>query len=276
MNNAIENNKQQAPPRLQEKTAHLRLIAKINNVRGLKNVKQSTYIISSKDNRRTNFPHIHFMANRQIQVGDEYRHFYCINIPEERDHDGEDEDEDDEPFQVLNPFQYFPKKLISEIELKNSSLGRMVYLMKCVSSPLFIHRKNDIIKMSIDFKPHEVKTILYKHFYKKDFLGVMENTESEGHVSLIDLRSLKILNHEVIEDMEDEDLVSCFLAGNTRGNLFCVDNRGCIYRQKQRLFIPKLNGEWNFFGEKLVIFRKIKFFEIFHIFSLFGLLNYFF
>jgi hypothetical protein len=169
--------------------------------------------------------------NEQLQAGDEQRCFYMIQLTQ-----------DEAESQELEPFQYFPKKLITAITLKNSNLGRNIYLMECVSSPLFIHRKNDVIKMSIDFKGSEIVSVKYQHFFERDLIGVIINTVEENHMSLVNLRTLRILNHVVTErDSESSrklKFVSCFLGGANQSLLMGVNDRGLIYYGDNVVFDP--------------------------------------
>jgi len=211
------------------KTAKISLISEIRNVTGLYNVTQASYILKSK-NSAQNFPHINFTMTNKIQAGDDERRFFVIPITE------------DEQEHSLEPFQYFPKKLITEITLKNSALGRNIYLMECVSSPLFIHRKHDVIKMSIDFKGSEILDARYQHFFEKDVLGVIINTVDENHMSLVNLRNLRILNHVVTErepgSTRKLKIVSSFLGGANESLLMGVNDRGKFYWGNGMVFDP--------------------------------------
>lgn len=216
------------------KTAQVNLISEIRRVRGLKNVIQSTHILDSKNDTQASFPHIQFLKNNKIQVGDEDRQFYIRPISSDYND------------QVLEPFQYFPKNLISALVLKSSKLGHKIYLMKCVSSPLFIHRKHDVIKMSIDYKSAEIKSVLYQQFFDLDMLGVIINTAEGVHLSLISLRSLRVIKHVVVNQTQTT-MIGVLLLRDKRGAfLLGIDNKGYVYLDGDMIGQPKL-GKLIFF-----------------------------
>lgn len=214
----------------QSRTAQINLISEIRRVRGLKNVIQSTHILNSKSKvpAQANFPHIQFLKNDKIQVGDEDRQFYIRPISAE--YDG----------QVLEPFQFFPKNLISALVLKSSKMGHKIYLMKCVSSPLFIHRKHDVIKMSIDYKSAEIKSVLYQQFFDQDMLGVVINTIEGVHLSLINLRTLRIIKHVLVQQTQTTMIGVLLLRNKNGAFLIGVDNKGFLYRDGDLVGQPKL------------------------------------
>ena len=218
----------------QSRTAQINLISEIRRVRGLKNVIQSTHILESKNKSQANFPHIQFLKNDKIQIGDEDRQFYIRPISAEYNN------------QPLEPFQFFPKNLISALVLKSSKLGHKIYLMKCVSSPLFIHRKHDVIKMSIDYKSAEIKSVLYQQFFDLDMLGVVINTAEGVHLSLISLRTLRILKHVFIEQTQTTMIAILLLKEKAGSFLVGIDNKGYIYLDGDLIGQPKL-GKISYF-----------------------------
>lgn len=225
------------------RTAQINLISEIRRVRGLKNVTQSTHILESNNSAQPSFPHIQFLKNNRIQVGDEDRQFYIRPISGDYNN------------QILEPFQFFPKNLISALVLKSSKLGHKIYLMKCVSSPLFIHRKHDVIKMSVDYKSSDIKSVLYQQFYDQDMLGVVINTAEGVHLSLISLRSLRIIKHVVVHQTQTT-MIGVLLMRSKKGTfLLAIDNKGFIYLDGDMVGQPKL-------GKKTIIFLFFNYFEI--------------
>jgi hypothetical protein len=121
-------------------------------------------------------------------------------------------------------------------------MGRKIYLMICVDSPLFIHRKNDVIKMSIDFKDAPITNVFYDMFVDKDILSILILTQRSSHNCLIDLRSLRIIKH-VIKDGPRMPIISSFICESKGTSLYGIDRDGRLYKDAVMVHDPKLGKE---------------------------------
>lgn len=254
-------------------------LAKFNlekSVRRPKEIPQLTetsYKINSDRYDHKKFPYITFVNNnRKIQVCDMERYFYIIpthNTGTQKVHvtamepkpssegAGGKSKKSKEVNTVLTyeegiyPSQLFPKNLITNVQPKTSMLGRKIYLMICVDSPLFIHRKNDVIKMSIDFKDAPIVNVFYDMFTEKDILSILILTQKSSHNCLIDLRSLRIIK-KVVKPGPRMPIISSFICESKGSSLYGVDRDGRLYRDAIKVHDPKL-GKFNFL-KKILIF----------------------
>ena len=140
----------------------------------------------------------------------------------------------------IYPCQLFPKQLITNVQPKCSQKGHKIYLMICVDSPLFIHRKNDVIKMSIDFKDSPIVNVFYDMFVDKDILSILILTQRNSQNCLIDLRNLRVLKR-VVKDGPRMPMISSFIAKSIGTNLFEIDRDGKIYSNAQLVHNPKIS-----------------------------------
>lgn len=118
--------------------------------------------------------------------------------------------------------------------------------MICVDSPLFIHRKNDVIKMSIDFKDSPIANVFYDIFSEKDILSILILTHERTHNCLIDLRNLRIIK-KVVKEGGRIPIISSFLCESVGHHLYGVDRDGRIYDHGIVVHDPKFGKQVNSF-----------------------------
>jgi hypothetical protein len=117
-------------------------------------------------------------------------------------------------------------------------MGRKIFLLICVDSPLFIHRKNDVIKMSIDFKDAPILSVFYDIFAEKDIISIIIQTEKASHNCLIDLRNLRILKKVVKPGMK-VPIISSFICESKGTQLYGIDRDFRLYRDAKVVHDPK-------------------------------------
>lgn len=241
-------------------------------------LEETTYKVLSNRPDHKKFPYITFVNhNQKIQVCDMERYFYIIptnststlQVKENKKKDSKGNKHGGAKDTVIKfsegiyPCQLFPKQLISNVQPKNSKKGHKVYLMICVDSPLFIHRKNDVIKMSIDFKDSPIINVFYDLFVDRDILSILILTQKNSQNCLIDLKNLKILKR-VIKKGPRMPMISSFIAKSIGTNLFAIDRDGKLYQDgclvhnpQTRKFTPK-NLYLTFLAEDTVISKVVK------------------
>ena len=231
-------------------------------------ILETSYKVTTRRHNQRKFPYITFADHNhsKLQVCDMERYFYIIpttntgtnkvsvkafipkseyaEVSQGSKYRPPSPSESNELCEALDfeepiaPTQYFPNNIISKIQPKTSKLGRKLYLMICVDSPLFIHRKNDVIKMSIDFKDSPIANVFYDIFSEKDILSILILTHERTHNCLIDLRNLRIIK-KVVKEGGRIPIISSFLCESVGHHLYGVDRDGRIYDHGKVVHDPK-------------------------------------
>ena len=207
---------------MEEVQAKIQIHSESTITKGLKNdIKLQTYLIVSQNEKHSHFRSINIVDD-QMHLGDNEFRFYDANL----------NPESEEEVQELPVVQYFPADLIKSVILKQNCLGYNFYLMRCVNSPMFLHRQKGVAKISIDFKTGEIKWASYHHYFKEDLMAITINTTVDCHYTLMNMKSLKLLCHHVKKGSK-EPLIAAFIA---QGRCAAVDSAGRFYLMGKRVF----------------------------------------